>query len=204
MKKAESIEEIELFINNEEEDGVFAISLVESPAIEENFIALSNYKMDLKVVDEERRIVVGLALVPEKRIYRKMKPKGSEEEKEFNIFFSKETVAKTAELYMKNLHLNNVTSEHERPVQGASVIESWTVEDPKKDKTAHYNLSAVEGAWAVMMKIYNDDEWEKVKAGEYKGFSIEGLYDGLDQLNASQELTEEKQLEEIAKILGIK
>ncbi len=204
MERKQSIEEIELFINNEEEDGVFAISLVESPAIEENFIALSNYKMDLKVVDEERRIVVGLALVPEKRINRKMKPKGSDEVKEFNIFFSKETVAKTAELYMKNLHLNNVTSEHERPVQGASVIESWIVEEPKQDKTAYYNLKANAGDWAVMMKIYNDEEWAKVKAGEYQGFSIEGLFDGLDQLEASKELTEEEKLEQIAKILNIK
>lgn len=201
MEKDRKIEEVELFINNEEEDGVFAISLVESPAIEENFIALSNYKMDLKVVDEERRIVVGLALVPDKRIYRKMKLKGEEEPKEFNIYFSKDTVAKTAELYMKNLHLNNVTSEHERPVQGASVIESWVVEDTDKDKTALYNLNAPVGAWAVMMKIYNDEEWKRVKEGDYKGFSIEGLYDGLDQLNASKDKTEAEILEQIKNIL---
>lgn len=202
MEKESKIEEIELFINNEEEDGVFAISLVESPAIEENFIALSNYKMDLKVVDKERRIVVGLALVPDKRIYRKMKPKGAKEAKEFNIYFSSDTVSKTAELYMKNLHLNNVTSEHEKPVQGASVIESWIVEDTDKDKTALYNLNAVKGSWAVMMKIYNDEEWEKIQGGEYKGFSIEGLYDGLDQLNAKKELSDEERLAQIEKLLN--
>jgi len=175
------LQEVELFIKDENEDGVFAVSLVENPAIEENFIALSGYKMELKVVDDEKRIVTGLALVPEKRIYRKIK------EKEFNIYFSKETIYKTAELFMKKLNLNNVTSEHERPVTGVSVIESWLVEDTDKDKTALYNLKAPVGSWAITMKVYNDNEWEKIKAGDYKGFSIEGIYQSLEALEMSSE-----------------
>ena len=83
------LQEIELTIKDESEDGVFAISLVDSPAIEENFIMLSSQEVDLKILDEEKRIVVGFALVPEKRIYRKVK------DKEFNIFFTKETVSKS-------------------------------------------------------------------------------------------------------------
>jgi len=181
------MEEIELFIRNEKEDGVFAVSLVESPAIEENFVALSSQGIELKVADEERRIVVGMALVPEKRIYRKMKGK------EFNIWFSKETIAKTQELYMRNLNANNVTVEHERPVKGCTVIESWIVEDTKHDKSNLYNLKAVEGAWCIMMKIHNDDEWEKVKSGDYQGFSIEAMYQGFEQLQ-SKELTKEEEL----------
>jgi len=179
----EKLKDIELFIENENEDGVFAVSLVESPAIEENFIALSTHKMELKIVDEEKKIVTGLALVPDKRIYRKMKLKENEEPKEFNIYFSKETIAKTAELFMKKLNLNNITSEHERPVTGVTVIESWVVEDTDKDKTALYNLKAPIGSWAITMKVYNDEEWTKIKAGDYKGFSIEGVYQGLDELN---------------------
>ena len=186
------IEEIELFIRNEKEDGVFAVSLVESPAIEENFVALSSEGVELKVADEERRIVVGMALVPEKRIYRKQKGK------EFNIWFSKETIAKTQELYMRNLNANNVTVEHERPIKGATVIESWIVEDTKHDKSNLYNLNAVEGAWCIMMKIHNDEEWEKVKSGDYKGFSIEAMYQGFEQLQ-SKELTEDEQLLETIK-----
>jgi hypothetical protein len=194
----EKLEEIELYIDNEAEDGVFAISLVENPAIEENFIALSAQGIDLKVVDEERRIVVGFALVPEKRIYRKMKGK------EFNIYFSKETISKTAELYMKNLNLNNVTTEHEKPVTGCSVIESWIVEDPKNDKSNLYNLSAKGGEWVVMMKIYNDEEWNQIKAGDYKGFSIEGIYQGFEALEMQEEvkeLTDEEIINTIKQIL---
>ena len=187
------LQEVELFIKDENEDGVFAVSLVENPAIEENFIALSGYKMELKVVDDEKRIVTGLALVPEKRIYRKIK------EQEFNIYFSKETIYKTAELFMKKLNLNNVTSEHERPVTGVSVIESWLVEDTDKDKTALYNLKAPVGSWAITMKVYNDNEWEKIKAGDYKGFSIEGIYQGLEALEMS---SENEIIEELKAILN--
>ena len=81
MKK---LQDVEMQIQDESQDGVFAISLVNAPAIEENFIALSKEGIELKVVDEERRIVVGFALIPEKRIYRKMKIDG--EEKEFKFF----------------------------------------------------------------------------------------------------------------------
>lgn len=191
---SEKLETIELFIKDEE-DGIFAISLVESPAIEENFVALSENKIDLKAIDDERKIVVGFALVPDKDIYRKQKIDG--ELKEFNIRFSKETVAKGAELYMKNLNLANVTSEHEKPVKDCCVIESWIVEDPKNDKSNLYNLGAKGGEWVIMMKLYNDEEYQKAKSGEYKGFSIEAMFNGFEQL-ASEDVktyTEEEVLE---------
>jgi hypothetical protein len=181
----EKLQEVELFIRDENEDGVFAVSLVESPAIEENFIALSSHKIALKVVNDEKRIVIGLALVPEKRIYRKMKGQ------EFNIYFSAETIAKTSELFMKKLNLNNVTSEHEKPVTGVTVIESWIVEDTDKDKTALYNLNAPVGSWAITMKVYNDEEWDKIKAGDYKGFSIEGIYQGMEALEMRGDIVEQ-------------
>ena len=185
MKK---LEDIELKIENENEDGVFAISLVDRPAIQENFIALSEHKIELKVVDEDKRILVGLALVPNKKIYRNVNGK------EFNVFFSEQTIEKTNELFMRNLNLNSITSQHETKVSGVSVIESWIVEDEKNDKSNLYNLNAVKGSWAVKMKVYNDEEWNKVKLGEYKGFSIEGIYQGLDKLQASEQVEEEEDL----------
>ena len=183
MKK---LEDIELKIENENEDGVFAISLVDRPAIQENFIALSEHKIELKVVDEDKRILVGLALVPNKKIYRNVNGK------EFNVFFSEQTIEKTNELFMRNLNLNSITSQHETKVSGVSVIESWIVEDEKNDKSNLYNLNAVKGSWAVKMKVYNDEEWNKVKLGEYKGFSIEGIYQGLDKFQASEQPQEEE------------
>lgn len=182
MKK--DLQEIELTIKDEN-DGVFAISLVDSPAIEENFIMLSSQEVELKILDEEKRIVVGFALVPEKRIYRRVN------DKEFNIFFTKETVAQSSELFMKKLNLNKFTTEHEKEVKGINVIESWVVEDAKNDKSNIYNLGAKGGEWVVMSKIYNDDIWKDIKEGKFKGYSIEGMYDGFDKLEATKEESEE-------------
>lgn len=184
---------IELIIKDENKDGVFAISLVESPAIEEDFVYLSSHEIELKVVDEDQRIVVGYALIPDKEIYRKVK------DTEFNIIFSKETVRLTSELYMKQLNLNNVTVDHTKKIQGASVIESWITEDEKHDKVNLYGLKPILGGWAVKMKIYNDEEWQSVKDGKYKGFSIEGKFDGFEALEQAKQQTLIEEVKDIIK-----
>ncbi len=161
---------IELVIDDEDAIGVEAISLVEHPAIEEDFIALKNQKTEFKTIDKDKRIVVGLALIPNKPIYRKSG------DNEYYVFFSRKTVRKSAELYLKNHNNNNATLEHELKVDGVSVVESWIVEDVEKDKTALYGLNAVEGAWAVVMRINNEKVWQDVKKGIYKGLSIEGYF----------------------------
>ena len=188
------LETVELFIDeSREEDGIEAISLVEFPAIEENFVALSKHKVEFKTVDSEKRIIVGLALVPDKPIYRR---RG---DYEYNIVFSKETVRKASELYLKRLKLNNATLEHdEQMTSGVSVVQSWIVEDPKRDKTAIYGLNAVEGAWAVVMKIDNEKVWGEVKAGKYLGLSIEGMFsdktEDIEEIEAASVLNELKKL----------
>lgn len=201
----EKLQEIEMKIKDESVDGVFAISLVDSPAIEEDFVALSKHyeKIELKVADEERRIAVGYALIPDKRIYRRITPKGKTEPVEFNIYFTKETIAQTQELYMRNLNNNNATTEHEKAVTDCTVIESWITEDEKHDKINLFNVEPIVGGWAVMMKINNDEVWSSVKSGEYKGFSIEGFYKGFEDLNMQEEkpLTEEEQIQQIINIL---
>jgi hypothetical protein len=178
MKK--ELQTIELTIKDELKEGVFAISLVDKPAIEEDFIMLNALEVELKVINEEKREVVGLALVPNKKILRR------KYDTEFYIEFSESTIEKVQELYLKNLRANNVTIDHEKPVNGVSLIESWIVEDPKNDKSNIYNLNAVKGSWVVKMKIYNDEVYEGVKLGKFNGFSIEGMFDGLDQLKMSE------------------
>ena len=187
---------IELFIDDtKEDDGIEAISLVEFPAIEENFIALSKHKIDFKTVDADKRIIVGLALVPDKKIYRRKK------DYEYNVIFSKESERKASEQYKKRLKLNNTTLEHdEQMTTGVSVIESWIVEEPEMDKTSLYGLNAVKGAWAVTMKIDNDEVWEDVKAGKYLGLSIEGMFS--DSSEDIEEIEASNVLEELKKLLS--
>ena len=187
---------IELTIKDELKEGVFAISFVDKPAIEESFIMLNALEVQLKVIDEAKREVIGLALVPNKKILRR------KDDTEFYIEFSEQTIEKVQELYLKNLRANNVTIDHEKPVDGVSLIESWIVEDTKNDKSNIYGLNAVKGSWVVKMKIYNDDVYEGVKLGKFNGFSIEGLFDGLDQLKMSEEDNREELIDLIKDLIN--
>ena len=191
----EKIQEIELTIKSAD-DGVFAISLVDQPAIEENFVALAAQDVEFKVVDEERRIVVGFALVPEKRILRLMGGK------KFNIYFTKETVAQAAEDFMKKMMLKKFTTDHEEKVDGITVIESWVVEDSKNDKSNLYGLGAKGGEWVLMSKIDNEAVWNEVKAGKFKGYSIEARFDGFEQLQSKEKTMEEKIINELNAVLS--
>jgi hypothetical protein len=191
----ENLDTIELFIDEENrEDGIYAISLVEFPAIEENFVALSQHKVEFKTLDEDKRVVVGLALVPDKKIYRRKK------DYEYNITFSKDTVRKASELYLKSLRNNNTTLEHQTLTSGVSVIESWIVEDERMDKSNVYGLNAKEGSWVVTMKVDNDAVWQDIKDKKYLGLSIEGIFS--DKVEMSKdEMTDEEKLNKIIEIL---
>jgi hypothetical protein len=189
---------IELLIDETKlEEGIDAISLVESPAIEENFVALSKQEIHLKTIDEEKRIIIGLALIPDLEIYRR------QGEYEYNIIFSKDTVRKASELYMKRLKVHNSTLEHKEKTDGVFTIESWIVEDPKNDKTNIYGLNANVGSWAVVQKVENDEVWNDIKLGKYKGFSIEGIFSEKEEKKKelSKVLTEEEELIEKIKQL---
>ena len=193
------LDTIELFVDEQNEfSGVEAISLVENPAIEENFVALKAHKVQFKTVSDDKRIIVGLALVPNKKIFRKSG------DYEYNIMFSEDTVKKVAELYMKRQKNLNATVEHEEAVDGVSVIESWIVEDPNQDKSNLYNLNAVKGAWVVMMKVDNDEVWARVKNGEYLGLSIEGFFkDAVVEASKASTEAEADEYEALAKLFDM-
>ena len=169
---------IELIIDEENEiSGIEAISVVENPAIEEDFIALKEHK-DIKLaeVDAEQRILMGPALIPNKKIFRKG------EEDDYYIYFSEDTVKKASELFFIKSKHQNSTFEHSFELSDMSVVESWLIEDPKNDKASAYGFDLPKGTWMVSMKVLNDDVWRAVKEGEVKGFSIEGYFaDGLER-----------------------
>jgi hypothetical protein len=182
------MEIIELLIDeNKIESGINAVSVVESPAIEENFVALKKHEVELKEIDGEKRILMGAALVPNKQIYRK------NGDKEFYIYFSEDTIRKASELFLMRSNQNNATLEHEKKMlEGMSVVESWIIEDEKQDKSAKYGFNLPKGTWMISMKVNNDEIWNKVKAGEVKGFSIEGYF--VDKYEMSLQETEEDRL----------
>ncbi len=187
---------VELLI---EEDGdafgVEAISLVKFPAIEENFVFFSKDKkqkaLSLAAIDEEKRTLIGAALIPDKNI-----PRYDEmNDEEYDVYFSQETVKLASELFLKSNRTNEHTFEHQEKVDGVSVVESWIVENPDMDKTKHYGLSLPKGTWAVRVHVANDEMWNAVKDGEIRGFSIEGYFlDSVEEMSTKVKKSDMKSI----------
>jgi hypothetical protein len=187
---------IELILDeNEELNGIEAISIVESPAIEEDFVALKSDEIKLAEVSKERRVLMGALLIPNKPIYRR------NGEDEYYIYFSKDTVLKASQMYLMKGNQNNSTLEHQYSLSGLSLVESWIVEDEVHDKSRKYGMEVPVGTWMGTVKVNNEQVWEEfVKTGKVKGFSIEGYFaDKMERPKESlkEELTEEKQAEEL-------
>jgi hypothetical protein len=166
---------VELIIEEEEDSlfaGIDAISIVEHPAIEENFVALNNQKeYKLAEADTDKRLLTGALLVPNKTIYRK------DGDDEYYIYFTRETVRKASEMFLMNGYQNNSTFEHRLELSGLSLVESWIVEDEVKDKSQIYDMDLPIGTWVGTMKVTNEEVWKDfVKTGKVKGFSIEGYF----------------------------
>jgi len=149
-------------------------------------------KVTFSQVDKEKRIIMGPALVPNQPVYRK------QDEKEFYIYFSKDTVRQASELYLKNGNQKNVTLQHESKVNGLTMVESWIVDDPEVDKSRLYMNAVPKGTWMISMKVDNDEIWDEyVKTGKVKGFSIEGYF-----AQKGVEMQNEQSLNEIEKALN--
>lgn len=164
---------VELILDEENDDiGVSALSLVENPAIEEDWVALKSQEIKFAEVDKSKRILMGAALIPNKPIYRK-----SDEGEEYYIFFNKETVEKASQMFFVNGNQSNSTLEHKYKLEGMTVVESWIIENKDKDKSAHYGMDLPEGTWMVSMKVNDDDIWNNfIKTKKVKGFSIEAFF----------------------------
>lgn len=164
---------------------LYAISLVEDPAIESNFIALSKQKTSIQL-QNEKRLLVGPALIPDKPIYRNINGK------EFYISFDQATIEKLAQDFLANDYQHNITTAHREDADDIVVVESW-IKTSDNDKSVDYGFNEPIGTWFVSVKVNNEDVWNRVKNGEFKGFSIEAIV-GLDEtleLNKDLSMNEE-------------
>ncbi len=165
---------VELVISDESEElTIDAISLVTSPAIEQNFVFMGkeNKNLTLAKIDEEKRILVSPALIPNKQIFRY----DANTDSNYYVYFSKDTVRQASELYLKHNNHHKATYQHEDRVSGVLTVESW-VKEGEQDKSKLYGFDLPDGTWFVKMKIENDEIWNKIKDGELKGLSIEGYF----------------------------
>lgn len=180
------IKVIEYGLGDNDEYGVYAISLVDEPAIEVDFVALNKDRILLaRVQDGEKRMLYGPALIPNQAIVRYDK-----QGQKYFIKYSPETIEKTAQEFLKrNLHHNH-TVQHELPVAGLTVVESWIKQGA--DKGQEFGFDLPDGTWMIGVKVEDETTWEAVKQGVLKGFSIEGFF-----VPEKEEVYNESELEAI-------
>jgi len=190
---------VELVIDGNEELAIDAISLVSAPAIEQDFVFFGKEKNNLTFakVDEEKRMLISPALIPDKQIFRH----DPNTDSDYYVFFSKDTVRQASELYLKNNNHHKATQEHSERVSGVLTVESWIIDDPKMDKSALYGFSLPKGTWMVSMRITNDEIWKEIKSGTLKGLSIEGYFTDKMEKMAETTPTDQQILDALNEII---
>ena len=198
-RKATKIVEL-VIADDSEELTIDAISLVTSPAIEQDFVFFGkeNNNLTLAKVDEEKRMLVSPALIPNKQIFRY----DPNTDSNYYVYFSKETVRQASELYLKHNNHHKATYQHEDRVSGVLTVESW-IKEGDMDKSKLYGFDLPDGTWFVKMKIENDEMWNKIKDGELKGLSIEGYFINKMEKMGKQQFSNEEIREAIKELLSV-
>jgi hypothetical protein len=153
-------------------DEVFAVSFVADPAIERDFVFFNKAEVKFQSIDDEKRLVAGPLLVPDKRILRL-----DEQNQPYHVYFTADTIEKIAQKYMMKKYNDSVTYEHAAKIGGVSLVESWVVANSIKDKSNHYGFTMPKGTWFGIFKVNNDKLWNDIKQGRVSGFSIEGEFE---------------------------
>ena len=165
---------IELFIDDKDQDNALdMISFVSAPAIEKDFMHFKEQKEKFEFKsNEEKRIVTGAAMIPNQEIIRM-----DAEDKPYFVYFTEETIEKAQEVFAKYGKTKSTNFEHKTGMRDVTVVESWIVTYPTNDKSNALGFSDIpKGSWFVSYKVDNDELWEKIKNGEVRGFSIEGVF----------------------------
>ena len=161
------------YLEIEDGDGLTQVSLVQSPAIEEDFHFFSAQKDPLAfaIESEERRLITGPAMIAEKPIMRR-----SESGETYYVKFSKETIRKAVKLWALQNKYNAVNAEHANPVGGVYLMESWVTDESRGIAAPKAWADAADGSWFLTYYVENDQVWQDVKDGKFRGFSIEGYF----------------------------
>jgi hypothetical protein len=157
----------------DEETGIDFVSLVENAAIQKDFLAFSETPIKFAIQDEEKRIVTGAAMIADLPIYRRDDIRG-----EYYVVFDKESIFKIAKKWARSNQYNSVNAHHKTPIMnGVSLFESYIIDCERGVMPPKGFEEVADGSWFVSYLIDNDEVWSKVKSGEFKGFSVEGVFD---------------------------
>jgi hypothetical protein len=157
----------------DEETGIDFVSLVENAAIQKDFLAFSETPIKFAIQDEEKRIVTGAAMIADLPIYRRDDIRG-----EYYVVFDKESIFKIAKKWARSNQYNSVNAHHKTPIMnGVSLFESYIIDRERGVMPPIGFEEVADGSWFVSYLIDNDEVWSRVKSGEFKGFSVEGVFD---------------------------
>jgi hypothetical protein len=177
--------------NPSKNKGVYAISLVEDPAIEEYFVQMSkDYDIKLAEIDKEKRLFMTPVLIPNQKILRL-----DENGNAFNIVFPAETIQLAQQEFQKRGFQNESTLEHDinLKLEGVTFVESWIKEDEVHDKSVMKGFNQPIGTWFTIFRVDDDEVMAKIEAGEIKGVSIDGAF----ELDENSQLKTDMNLETI-------
>ena len=157
----------------DDETGIEFVSLVETPAIQKDFLAFAEIAQRFEIKDEEKRIVTGAAMIADLPIYRRDDVRG-----EYYVVFDKESIFKIAKKWARGNKYDAVNTHHNTPIaDGVSLFESYIIDRQRGVMPPRGFEEVADGSWFVSYLIDNDEVWAKVKSGEFKGFSVEGIFD---------------------------
>jgi len=173
--------------NPNKNKGVYAISLVNDPAIEEYFVQMSKeYEVKLAEIDREKRLFMTPVLIPNQKILR-LDDNGNA----FNIVFEAETIRLAQQNFQKNGFQNESTLEHDinLKLDGVSFVESWIKDDEVHDKSVMKGFNQPIGTWFTIFRVDDDDVMAKIESGEIKGVSIDGAFELSENVNLKTDMT---------------
>ena len=167
-----------IVVNEDDDTGVEFVSLVDRPAIQKDFMLFNQQqKQGYSIQDEEKRIVTGPAMLADLPIYRYDDVRG-----EYYVTFDAQTIWTIAKKFVRKNFYKAVNTDHETPVDGGvHMIESYFIDRERGVMPPKGYEDAKDGSWFLTYLVDNDELWAKVKAGEWKGFSVEGFFDMEEQ-----------------------
>lgn len=172
--------------NPNKNKGVYAISLVNDPAIEEYFVQMSkDYEVKLAEIDKEKRLFMTPVLIPNQKILR-IDGNGNP----FNIVFEAETIRLAQQHFQKNGFQNESTLEHDinLKLDGVTFVESWIKEDEIHDKSVIKGFNQSIGTWFTIFRVDDDEVMAKIESGEIKGVSIDGAFELDENVNLKTDM----------------
>ena len=185
--------------------GIEKVSVVKSPANMMRYVAFNEGLFSVKfAADNDRRILTGVLLVPNQKIYR------NDDHGEYYLMFNAESIERLRDTFMKQLNIHNVNAEHSKDVQGVYLIETWISDVTRGVKPPDKFADIPDGTWFVSYRVENDEVWNKaVYDGTFNGFSIEGLL-SVRRLNFSEDMrlqrpiqTIEQSIDEMMQVIEI-